>query len=77
MRAINRFQRGTFASGLTLTITQFDDFLDDATHAVCELYEAAGGRKMDTNERYRLNDELERFFRPVTDVGLKSQDGNE
>lgn len=51
-----------------MTITQFDKFLDDATHAVCDLYKAAGGRKMDLDEMYSLNDELERFFHPVTDL---------
>ena len=51
-----------------MKITQFDKFLDDATHVVRELYEAAGGHKMDLDEMHSLNDEIERFFRPVTDL---------
>lgn len=37
---------------------QFDDFLDDATHAVADLWEKNGGESMKINEKYALNDGL-------------------
>lgn len=41
----------------------FDEFLDDATHAVRDLWEtASAGQKLGENETYALNDLLTAFF---------------
>ena len=44
---------------------QFDDFLDDATHAVDDLWEKNGGESMKINEKYALKDLLAHFFERV------------
>ena len=39
-----------------------DDFLDDATHAVNELWEKVGGERLPLEDLYSLNDLLTSFF---------------
>lgn len=41
---------------------QLDAFLDDATHAVAELYHKASGKQIDDKDLYALNDLLTEFF---------------
>jgi hypothetical protein len=45
-----------------LTNNSFDEFLNEATHAVHDLWVKAGGKKLDTDELYDLNDTLTAFF---------------
>lgn len=40
----------------------FDNFLDDATHAVRGMWEDRGGEKLGEEETYALNDLLTAFF---------------
>jgi hypothetical protein len=44
---------------------QFDTFLDDATHAVRDMWENIGGRELGENEQYALNDLLTQFFAEI------------
>lgn len=39
-----------------------DNFLDNATHRVVEIWEGAGGQEIGLNEKYALNDVLTAFF---------------
>jgi hypothetical protein len=49
-----------------MNIEELDDFLDDATHAVCDLYGAATGHKVDSEFLHSINDALDELFRPLT-----------
>jgi hypothetical protein len=41
---------------------RFDGFLDDAAHAVADLWEKNGGERIGDRELYTLNDLLTQFF---------------
>lgn len=43
--------------------SDYDDFLDDATHAVHDMWVERGGKKLDTDDLYALNDVLTEFFK--------------
>lgn len=40
----------------------FDEFLDDATHMITDMWNDRGGQLMGINEKYALNDLLTQFF---------------
>lgn len=41
---------------------RLDRFLDDATHAVADLWERRGGLALSLDDKYALNDALTQFF---------------
>ena len=51
-----------------MTFEELDDFLDDATHVIADLYEKRGGLPLTTNELYFLNDALTDFFYKAYDA---------
>ena len=44
------------------TDEQHDDFLDDATHAVADAWEATGASPLTVEDKYALNDVLTAYF---------------
>lgn len=45
-------------------VSTYDDFLDDAVHAVNELWLKAGGQILVDEELYDLNNKIQEFFQP-------------
>ncbi len=45
-----------------VTNESFDGFLDDATHATAEAFEALGFAPLTIEQKYELNDMLDGFF---------------
>lgn len=41
---------------------KFDEFLDDATHDAADRWQKAGGKRLNTEELYALNDLLTAYF---------------
>jgi hypothetical protein len=41
---------------------EMDEFLNEATHQVHDLWKKAGGEELDSDKLYRLNDLLTDFF---------------
>ena len=58
-----------------MTNEEFDDFLNDATHAVADLWEQASGQTLTNldSELYDLNDTLEAFFASKRPTAKKSK----
>jgi hypothetical protein len=41
---------------------KFDEFINDATHKVGEMWTEAGGRELCSDELYAINDTLTNYF---------------